>query len=86
MEIYCMYGVGILRERSYMYKMALESGYCHIPFHIDTRAEGDSEGYLKGGVHFVDGDEIVPVHRSGFVCKIEWVNLPSVCSYTFQCF
>ncbi|KAH7287743.1 hypothetical protein KP509_32G071700 [Ceratopteris richardii] len=51
-----------------MYKMAPESGYCHIPFRIDTRAEGDSEGYLKGGVHFVDGDEIVRVHCSGFMC------------------
>ncbi|KAH7306478.1 hypothetical protein KP509_22G014900 [Ceratopteris richardii] len=72
MEIYCMYGVGILTERSYVYKMAPQSDYCHIPFRIDTRAEGDSEGCLKGGVHFVDGDETVPVLSSGFMCAKGW--------------
>lgn len=72
MEIYCMYGVGILTERSYIYKMSPQSDYCQIPFRIDPTAEGDSEGCLKGGVHFVDGDETVPSLSAGYMCAKGW--------------
>ncbi|MCO5596538.1 hypothetical protein L7F22_050603 [Adiantum nelumboides] len=72
MEIYCMYGVGILTERSYIYKISPYTETGHIPFRIDTSADGDSEGCLKGGVQFVDGDETVPVLSGGFMCAKGW--------------
>ncbi|MCO5567080.1 hypothetical protein L7F22_020765 [Adiantum nelumboides] len=72
LEVYCMYGVGILTERSYIYKLSPQSDSCHIPFRIDSTAEGDSEGCLKGGVQFVDGDETVPVLSAGFMCAKGW--------------
>lgn len=67
-----MYGVGILTERSYIYKTSPSSDSCFIPFRIDTSVEGDSEGCLKGGVHFVDGDETVTALSSGFMCSKGW--------------
>ncbi|CAM6085982.1 unnamed protein product [Calypogeia fissa] len=72
MEIYCMYGVGILTERSYIYKTSPSGDSCYIPFRIDTSVEGDSEGCLKGGVHFVDGDETVTALSAGFMCAKGW--------------
>ncbi|KAI5059830.1 hypothetical protein GOP47_0026149 [Adiantum capillus-veneris] len=72
LEVYCMYGVGILTERSYIYKVSPQSDSCRIPFRIDTNAEGNSEGCLKGGVQFVDGDETVPVLSAGFMCAKGW--------------
>ncbi|BBN19482.1 phospholipid:diacylglycerol acyltransferase [Marchantia polymorpha subsp. ruderalis] len=72
MEVYCMYGVGILTERSYIYKLSPSSDSCYIPFRIDTSAEGESEGCLKGGVHFIDGDETVPALSAGYMCQKGW--------------
>eukprot|EP00249_Psilotum_nudum_P021291 c28053_g1_i1 orf=316-2472(+) len=72
MEIYCMYGVGILTERSYIYRVSPHVETCYIPFRIDGTAEGGSEGCLKGGVQFVDGDETVPVLSAGFMCAKGW--------------
>ncbi|XP_024531564.1 phospholipid:diacylglycerol acyltransferase 1 isoform X1 [Selaginella moellendorffii] len=72
MEIFCLYGVGILTERSYVYKLSSDNDTCYIPFRIDASAEKDSEGCLKGGVHFVDGDETVPVLSAGFMCAKPW--------------
>lgn len=72
MEIYCMYGVGILTERSYIYKSSPKAETCHIPFRIDPEAHGDSEGCLKQGVQFVDGDETVPTLSAGFMCAKGW--------------
>lgn len=69
METYCMYGVGIPTERSYVYKMS--SSDKGIPFRIDNSADG-SDSCLKGGVYFVDGDESVPVLSSGFMCAKGW--------------
>ncbi|KAL5698292.1 phospholipid:diacylglycerol acyltransferase [Ranunculus cassubicifolius] len=72
MEIYSMYGVGIPTERAYVYKTRPSSD-CHIPFQIDTSAEGEGEGScLKGGVMTVDGDETVPVLSAGFMCAKGW--------------
>ncbi|KAL3718224.1 hypothetical protein ACJRO7_003370 [Eucalyptus globulus] len=72
MEIYCLYGVGIPTERSYVYKMS-PTGKCKsIPFRIDSTAEGYEDSCLKGGVYFVDGDESVPVLSSGFMCARGW--------------
>ncbi|KAL3699140.1 hypothetical protein R1sor_017162 [Riccia sorocarpa] len=71
-EIYCMYGVGILTERSYIYKLSPSSDSCYIPFRIDSSAEGESEGCLKGGVHFVNGDETVPALSAGYMCQKGW--------------
>ncbi|KAH7679905.1 Diacylglycerol O-acyltransferase protein [Dioscorea alata] len=45
MEIYSMYGVGILTERAYVYKRS-PSSECYIPFQIDTSADGGHEGYM----------------------------------------
>eukprot|EP00246_Nothoceros_aenigmaticus_P012763 TRINITY_DN4098_c0_g1_i3.p1 TRINITY_DN4098_c0_g1~~TRINITY_DN4098_c0_g1_i3.p1 ORF type:complete len:474 (-),score=70.18 TRINITY_DN4098_c0_g1_i3:742-2163(-) len=72
MEVLCMYGTGMLTERSYIYKLSPSSDRCYIPFRIDTSADGDSEGCLKGGVHFVDGDETVPTLSAGFMCAKAW--------------
>ncbi|KAF6151120.1 hypothetical protein GIB67_002372 [Kingdonia uniflora] len=72
MEIYSMYGVGIPTERAYVYKLS-PTAECHIPFQIDTSAEGEDEGScLKGGVFSVDGDETVPVLSAGFMCAKGW--------------
>lgn len=68
MEIYCLYGVGIPTERSYVYKLSASSK-CKIPFRIDSSADGSC---LKGGVHFVDGDESVPVLSAGLMCAKGW--------------
>lgn len=72
MEVHCLYGVGIPTERSYIYKVSPSSDNCYIPFRIDTSADGDSEGCLKGGVQFVDGDETVPALSAGYLCHAPW--------------
>lgn len=72
MEIYSMYGVGIPTERAYVYKFAPQSE-CHIPFQIDTSADGGHEhSCLKDGVYCSDGDETVPVLSAGFMCAKAW--------------
>lgn len=72
MEVYCLYGVGIPTERSYIYKVSPSADNCYIPFRIDTSADGGSEGCLKGGVQFVDGDETVPALSAGYLCHAPW--------------
>ncbi|CAA0815009.1 Putative phospholipid\\x3adiacylglycerol acyltransferase 2 [Striga hermonthica] len=57
MEVYCLYGVGIPTERSYVYKTTSRN----IPFQIDN-----------GGVHLTDGDQSVPVLSAGFMCAKGW--------------
>ncbi|CAL9248233.1 unnamed protein product [Arabidopsis halleri] len=73
MEMYCLYGVGIPTERSYIYKLATSSGKCKssIPFRIDRSVDGD-DVCLKGGTRFSDGDESVPVISAGFMCAKGW--------------
>lgn len=72
MEIYCLYGVGIPTERSYVYKLSSPGRYRSIPLQIDSSADGSQNGCLKGGVYFVDGDESVPVLSAGFMCSKGW--------------
>lgn len=72
MEIYCLYGVGLPTERSYVYKLSPTDRCKSIPFRIDSSAEGSDGGCLKGGVYFVDGDESVPVLSAGFMCAKGW--------------
>lgn len=73
MEIYCLYGVGIPIERSHVYQLSTIEKCSTIPFQINSSAGGDNEGScLKGGVHFVDGDESVPVISAGFMCSKGW--------------
>ncbi|XP_031110519.1 putative phospholipid:diacylglycerol acyltransferase 2 [Ipomoea triloba] len=77
MEIYCLYGVGIPTERSYLYKLSPSSDRCNtnIPFQIDSSVAGsdhNDKGCLRGGVHFVDGDGSVPLLSAGFVCAKPW--------------
>ncbi|KAK4492234.1 hypothetical protein RD792_003034 [Penstemon davidsonii] len=72
MEIYCLYGVGIPTERSYVYKVSPSSRCRSIPIQIDSSADGSQNGCLKGGVYFVDGDESVPVLSAGFMCAKGW--------------
>ncbi|KAH6833239.1 Lecithin:cholesterol acyltransferase family protein [Perilla frutescens var. hirtella] len=72
MEIYCLYGVGIPTERSYVYKLSPPGRCRSIPLQIDSSADGSQNGCLKGGVHFVDGDESVPVLSAGFMCAKGW--------------
>ncbi|GMG98488.1 hypothetical protein Nepgr_000328 [Nepenthes gracilis] len=72
MEIYCLYGVGIPTERSYIYKISPSDRCKSIPYRIDGSADGTHNGCLKNGVYFVDGDESVPVISAGFMCAKAW--------------
>ncbi|KAB2606599.1 phospholipid:diacylglycerol acyltransferase 2 [Pyrus ussuriensis x Pyrus communis] len=72
MEIYCLYGVGIATERSYVYKMSPPNKCKSIPFRIDGSADGEAGSCLKNGIHFVDGDDSVPVLSAGFMCAKGW--------------
>lgn len=72
MEIYCLYGVGIPTERSYIYKLSSSDKCKSIPFRIDSSADGEAGSCLKNGVYFVDGDESVPVISAGFMCAKGW--------------
>ncbi|KAI3461341.1 hypothetical protein Pfo_018004 [Paulownia fortunei] len=72
MEIYCLYGVGIPTERSYVYKLSPSGRRRSIPLQIDSSADGSQNGCLKGGVCFVDGDESIPVLSAGFMCAKAW--------------
>lgn len=72
MEIFAMYGSGVPTERAYIYKLS-PSSQCHIPFQIDTSANGeDEDSCLMDGVYSVDGDETVPVLSAGFMCAKGW--------------
>ncbi|KAM7257015.1 hypothetical protein ACFE04_012756 [Oxalis oulophora] len=72
MEIYCMYGVGIPTERSYVYTKSPTDKCKSIPFRIDSSVDGDQDSCLKGGVYFGDGDESVPVLSAGYMCAKGW--------------
>lgn len=72
MEIYCLYGVGIPTERSYVYKRSPTHKCKSIPFRIDTSVNGDEKSCLRNGVYFVDGDESVPVLSAGYMCAKGW--------------
>ncbi|OVA19442.1 Lecithin:cholesterol/phospholipid:diacylglycerol acyltransferase [Macleaya cordata] len=72
MEIYCLYGVGIPTERSYVYRLSPSDRCKSIPFRIDSSADGSDGGCLRSGVYFVDGDETVPVLSAGFMCAKGW--------------
>ncbi|CAN4119448.1 unnamed protein product [Withania somnifera] len=63
---------GIPTERSYIYKLSSPDRCKSIPLQIDSSAYGSENGCLKGGVHFVDGDETVPVVSAGFMCAKGW--------------
>ncbi|KAL5169796.1 putative phospholipid:diacylglycerol acyltransferase 2 [Glycine soja] len=69
MEIYCLYGVGILTERSHIHKFSTSEKDKSIPFQIDSSVDREEEGsWLQNGVYYVDGDESVPIVSSGFMC------------------
>ena len=71
-----MYGVGILTERAYIYKLSPCNDTCLIPFRIDASVGVSKEeaglGCLKDGVYFVDGDETVPALSAGLPCAKIW--------------
>ncbi|OAY65459.1 Phospholipid:diacylglycerol acyltransferase 1 [Ananas comosus] len=72
MEIFSLYGVGIPTERAYVYKVS-RSTECHIPFQIDTSANGEHKGScLRDGVYLSNGDETVPALSAGFMCAKGW--------------
>ncbi|KAM0037305.1 putative transferase [Helianthus debilis subsp. tardiflorus] len=72
MEMFAMYGVGLDTERAYIYKSS-PAAECHIPFQIDTSADGGNEqSCLRSGVYSVDGDETVPTLSAGFMCAKGW--------------
>ncbi|XVE59490.1 hypothetical protein DITRI_Ditri05aG0050100 [Diplodiscus trichospermus] len=72
MEMYCLYGVGIPTERSYVYKLSPSNRCKSIPYQIDSSVHGEDDSCLKGGVYFADGDESVPVLSAGFMCAKGW--------------
>ncbi|XVF69067.1 hypothetical protein PTKIN_Ptkin11bG0051000 [Pterospermum kingtungense] len=87
MEIYCLYGVGIPTERSYVYKLSSNNRCKSIPYHIDRSVRGEDGSCLKGGVYFADGDESVPVLSAGFMCARGWrgrtrFNPSGIATYT----
>ena len=89
MEIYCLYGIGILTERSHIHKFSTSEKDKSIPFQIDSSVDREEEGsWLQNGVYYVDGDESVPIVSSGFMLitgGVEmlgnwfWFRLPSDC-------
>ncbi|XP_012076169.2 putative phospholipid:diacylglycerol acyltransferase 2 isoform X2 [Jatropha curcas] len=72
MEIYCLYGIGIPTERSYVFKLSPKDKCKSIPFRIDTSVDVEEGSCFKKGVSFVDGDESVPVLSAGFMCAKGW--------------
>ncbi|KAM5584367.1 putative phospholipid:diacylglycerol acyltransferase 2 [Rosa sericea] len=72
LEIYCLYGVGLPTERSYIYKTSPSDKCKNIPFRIDSSADGETGNCLKNGAHFVDGDDTVPVLSAGYMCTKGW--------------
>ncbi|KAJ1408428.1 Lecithin:cholesterol/phospholipid:diacylglycerol acyltransferase [Sesbania bispinosa] len=72
MEIYCLYGVGIPTERSYVHKLSPSDKLNRTPFQLDSSADGEGGSWLQNGVYFVEGDESVPVVSSGFMCAKGW--------------
>lgn len=77
MEVHCLYGVGLLTERSYVYRLAPHNDTCLIPFRIDASVDknpvkGEDAGCLKSGTYFVDGDETVPALSAGLACASLW--------------
>ncbi|KAM7276059.1 hypothetical protein ACFE04_017925 [Oxalis oulophora] len=87
MEIFCMYGVGIPTERSYIYKQSPTVKCKSIPFRIDSSVDGNEDSTLTGGVHYVDGDESVPVLSAGYMCAKGWkgktrFNPSGIATYT----
>ncbi|KAE8691041.1 putative phospholipid:diacylglycerol acyltransferase 2 [Hibiscus syriacus] len=72
MEIYCLCGVGLPTERSYVYKLSPSSRCKSIPYKIDSSVNGEENSCLRGGVYFADGDESVPVLSAGFMCAKGW--------------
>ena len=49
MTLYCLQGVGILTERSYIMKLSDLNESCALPFRIDGTVSGKNEGCLKSG-------------------------------------
>lgn len=52
MEILCLYGVGILTERAFVYKVSPANDTCVIPFRIDTSADTDASPLHSKGFTF----------------------------------
>eukprot|EP00271_Cylindrocystis_brebissonii_P008380 TRINITY_DN22599_c0_g1_i1.p1 TRINITY_DN22599_c0_g1~~TRINITY_DN22599_c0_g1_i1.p1 ORF type:complete len:693 (-),score=108.54 TRINITY_DN22599_c0_g1_i1:1267-3345(-) len=78
MEVFCLYGVGLPTERSYIYKLSPYNDTCLIPFRIDTSVDSKAPdrglpiACLERGVFFVDGDETVPALSAGYMCQKGW--------------
>eukprot|EP00475_Leptophrys_vorax_P042777 TRINITY_DN80615_c0_g1_i1.p1 TRINITY_DN80615_c0_g1~~TRINITY_DN80615_c0_g1_i1.p1 ORF type:complete len:275 (-),score=2.98 TRINITY_DN80615_c0_g1_i1:50-763(-) len=74
-EVVCAYGVGILTERAYVYRLSPTNDTCIIPFRIDAAANGapgQAGDCLKDGAYFADGDETVPTLSNGLPCAKLW--------------
>jgi phospholipid:diacylglycerol acyltransferase len=71
MEIYCLYGVEIPTERSYLYKLSPSDKYKHIPFQINNSSDVQNGTKLQNNVYLVDGDER-NILSSGFMCAKGW--------------
>lgn len=49
MTLYCLQGVGIPTERSYIMKLSDLNESCALPFRIDGTVSGKNEGCLRSG-------------------------------------
>eukprot|EP01084_Bolivina_argentea_P068014 123771_1 len=73
MKMFCLYGVGEITERSYMYRDRHQgtTDTENIPFRIDNTVNTDG---FKNGVNMCDGDGSVPLLSLGFMCAEGWKN------------
>ncbi|CAM9843408.1 unnamed protein product [Chrysoparadoxa australica] len=72
MKIWCLYGVGLAAERSYLYdqreSLTEEASLTSVPVTIS----GDDGDGFGSGVRTSDGDGTAPLLSLGYMCSAGW--------------